>query len=91
MKHLLLIIPLAACSIPDDYAGTVTQYSGDALTIRGSWDGTLQQKPTPAMAALADGLCAPNSSELISAARVVSDGLTSGGYFTDFLFACRAP
>jgi len=78
----LVAAALAACAIPETTRGTVYQFNGDSVTIRGAfaWDGS-PARPTVAMIAQARDVC-PNATYL-------SANPTPGDQYTAlYLFRC---
>lgn len=74
---------LSGCVVPEDVRGTVTQYNGDSVTIRGafSMDGS-PARPTAGMAAQAREVCP-------GAKYISADPASGDDYSFLYLFKCR--
>ncbi|MEO1108262.1 MAG: hypothetical protein AAFX90_10100 [Pseudomonadota bacterium] len=87
---LIALIALSACTasipVPDDTPGTVHQFNGETVTIRGAFERdrleTEAATPTSAMVAQAKGVCP--GAQYLSA---TPDSVTA--YYTTFLFLFR--
>lgn len=83
IAYIPVIALLAACNIPETKEGSVVNYNGETVTIRGAYSLNTPgpAKPTLAMIEQAKAIC-PN-------ARYLSANPNSGDNYTFlYLFAC---
>ncbi len=59
MRLAIIALPvlLSACVVPEDTEGSVYQFNGDTVTIRGGFTAGKVAEPTAAMRAQADAVC----------------------------------
>lgn len=78
----LAALALTACDVPDDTRGSVYQFNGDTVTIRGQFQPGEIAKPTSAMVAQANEVCP--GAQYLSANPTPSDTYT-------FLYLFKCP
>ena len=87
-----LFATFAACSAPDDYAGEVTSYNGNFLTISGMMNqkkGVPGFYPTPAMQEKAEATCGgPAKFEGTVDSNPTADSFTNS-MFIGYNFICQ--